>query len=151
MKVVLDTNVLIRAHAPPSLAARLLLATRHPLHHLVLSREILVEVVRVLRYPRFQRIYGHTDQELLEYKQYLESVAELVDLGIPYSAPLRDPSDLMVLPTAEVGRADLIVTADPDFYDAPILRYREARKIDVCTERMALARLSGNLESNDHP
>jgi putative PIN family toxin of toxin-antitoxin system len=140
LRVVLDTNVLIRAHTPPSIAAQLLVATRRP-HRLVISNEILVEVVRVLRYPRFQKIYGHTDQELLGYRQYLQSVAESVELQVPYAAPLRDASDLMVLQTADVGRADLLVTADPDFYGAAVLRYCEARHIDVCDERMALARL----------
>jgi putative PIN family toxin of toxin-antitoxin system len=98
-------------------------------------------MIRVLRYPRFHRLYRHSDQELLEYRQFLESVAEIVELNIPYVAPLRDSSDLMVLQTADEGDADLLVSADPDFYDAAVLRFCEERGIDVCTERMALALL----------
>ena len=98
-------------------------------------------MVRVLRYPRFQRLYGFTDEELLDQRQRLASAADIVELGIVYVAPLRDASDLMVLQTADVGRADLLVSADPDFYDDAVLRYCEERGIDVCTERMALARL----------
>jgi hypothetical protein len=56
-------------------------------------------------------------------------------------APIRVPSDLMVLQTADIGRADLLVSADPDSYDAAVRRFCEERGIDVCTERMALARL----------
>jgi putative PIN family toxin of toxin-antitoxin system len=142
LRVVLDTNVLIRAHERGSSRARGVLNALHqPAHKLIVSNELLKEVVRVLRYPRFQNIYGLSEQALFDYKQYLETVGECVGLDIPYSAPLRDPSDLMVLQTADVGRADLLVTADPDFYDAAVLRYCEARHIDVCDERMALARL----------
>jgi putative PIN family toxin of toxin-antitoxin system len=124
-----------------SRARVVLAALRGPAHKLLVSNELLTEVVRVLRYPRFQRLFGMSELKLFEYRQYLGTIGQCVELGIPYSASLRDASDLMVLHTAEVGRADLIVTADPDFYDAAVLRYCEARKIDVCTERMALARL----------
>ena len=142
MKVVLDANVLIRAHDVRSSRARAVLNALHsPAHKLVVSNELLNEVVRVLRYPRFQFLFGLSEQRLLEYRQYLEAVGHSVELGIPYSAPIRDASDLCVLQTADEGLADLLVTADPDFYDAEVLRFCEARKIDVCTERMALARL----------
>lgn len=107
----------------------------------MVSNELLSEVIRVLRYPRFQKRYAFSESELLRYRHYLERVAIVITLGPLYVAPLRDPSDLIVLQTAEVGRADLLVTADPDFYDAAVLRFCEARGIDVCTESMALARL----------
>jgi putative PIN family toxin of toxin-antitoxin system len=152
LRVVLDTNVLLRAHdRRPSRARALLDAVQRNPHRLVLSSEILVEMVRVLRYPRFQQLYGFTDEDLLTQRQRLESTADMVDLNCSYVAPLRDPSDLMVLQTADEGDADLLVTADPDFYDDAVLCFCQERGIDVCTERMALARLSGNLESNDHP
>jgi predicted nucleic acid-binding protein len=97
--------------------------------------------MRVLRYPRFKERYGYADEDLLRYRQFLESVAYIVLLSPAYYAPLRDLSDLAILQTADVGQAELLVTADPDFYEAPVLRYCEARRIDVCTEAMALRRL----------
>ena len=65
-------------------------------HRLVLSNEIIVEVTKVLRYPDFQRLYGLSESDLLEYSQLLQSISDLVILDPRYRAPLRDPSDLVV-------------------------------------------------------
>jgi hypothetical protein len=43
-------------------------------HTLVLSNEIIVEVIKVLRYPKFQSLYGLKESDLLEYSQFLQSV-----------------------------------------------------------------------------
>lgn len=43
-------------------------------HHLVTSNELLAEVTKVLRYPRFQALYGLTDADLFEYTQFLRRV-----------------------------------------------------------------------------
>ena len=134
MRVVLDTTVLIRAHGKHrTLAKRLLGHVLQDPHRLVLSNEIIVEVTSVLRYPKFQRLYGLSESELLEYSQFLQSVANVVVLNSQYSAPLRDANDLAVLQTADRGRADALCTSDGDFYGA--------RGIDVCDEVSLLARL----------
>ena len=52
-----------------------------------------------------------------------------------YRAPLRDPTDLIVLQTAEQGEADdVLCTLDSDFYDQVALLYCAARGIEVCDE-----------------
>ena len=129
MRVVLDTNALVRAHIRSSSRARKLLD------------EILVELTKVLRYPKFQLLYGLSESDLLEYVQFLQSVAHVVILDPQYRAPLRDPNDLMVLQTAERGEADILCTYDLDFYDPRILSYCAARGIEVCEERTLLLRL----------
>lgn len=88
MRVVLDTNTLVRAHGRRSTQARRLFD--EPLqsgHHLVTSNEILAEVTKVLRYPRLQALYSLTDSDLLEYTQFLQSVSHLVVLDSRYHAP----------------------------------------------------------------
>ena len=66
-------------------------------HTLVLSNEMIVEVIRVLRYPHFQTLYGLTEEELLEYAQYLQTMADLVICDPQYRAPvLRDPGEMHV-------------------------------------------------------
>ena len=110
-------------------------------HDLILSNEILAEVTKVLRYPRFQTMYGLTDADLLEYAQFLRSVSDVVTLDPNYRAPLRDPDDLIVLQTAERGEADILCTNDGDFYDPTILSYCAARGIEVCDELTLLERL----------
>jgi putative PIN family toxin of toxin-antitoxin system len=104
LRVVLDTNALIRAHGRSSTQARRLLEELlESGHHLIASNEILAEVTKVLRYPRFQALYGLKEVDLLEYMQFLQSVSHVVTLDPRYHAPLRDPNDLVVLQTAELG------------------------------------------------
>jgi predicted nucleic acid-binding protein len=54
---------------------------------------ILAEVTKVLRYPRFQALYGLTESDLLNYIQFLQSISHVVNLDPQYHAPLRDPND----------------------------------------------------------
>ena len=143
MRIVLDTNVLVRAHDRSSAQARNLLEEllKHG-HQLVLSNEILAEVTKVLRYPRLQTLYSLTEADVLEYAQFLQSVAHIVILDPQFRAPLRDPTDLIVLQTAERGEADTLCTHYADFYDQRILSYCIARGIEVCHESTLLERLA---------
>ena len=145
MKIVLDTTVLIRAHSRSgALARRLLHEILEGDHRLVLSNEIITEAVRVLRYPRFQDLYGLTDTDLLDYSQFLQNVADIVILDPRYRAPLlRDPNDIHVLQTAELGEADILCTHDSDFIeDEALLAFCATRGIEVCTERVLLMKLA---------
>ena len=110
-------------------------------HTLLLSNEIIVETTRVLRYPRLQRLYALTDDELYDYAQFLQDVSQIVVLGHSYFAPLRDPNDLDVMQTADRGDADVLCSNDGDFHDAAIIAFCAARGIDVCHEAALLARL----------
>lgn len=142
MRIVLDTNILIRGHHRiPSLPRRLLNSLLDSDHRLIISNDLLAEVTRELRYPRFQKLYGLTDAELIQYVQFLQSVSTLVALDPGYLAPIRDPYDLIVLQTAEKGGADLLCTSDRDFYDPIVLAYCAARGIEVCREEDLWARL----------
>ena len=95
----------------------------------------------MLRYPRLQALHRLTDADLLDYAQFLQSVAHIVILDPQYRAPLRDPTDLIVLQTAEHGEADILCTHDADFYDRTILSYCAARGIEICREPTLLDRL----------
>ena len=65
-----------------------------------------------------------------------------VTLDPQYRAPRRDPTDLIVLQTAEQGEADdVLCTLDSDFYDQVALLYCAARGIEVCDEFTLLQRL----------
>ncbi len=144
MRIVLDTNVLIRAHArAPTLARRLLNEIAACGHTLALSNEIIAEVVKVLRDPKLRSKYGLTDTELLVYAQVLQSAADLVILDVRYAAPLRDPADWAVLQTADRGEADVLCTYDAGFYDTAVLLFCSERGIDVCDELSLVSRLMG--------
>jgi len=113
-------------------------------HTLLLSNEIIIETIQVLRYPRLQKRFALTDDELYDYAQFLRQVSQTVILSQPYHAPLRDVDDLDVLQTAERGAADVLCTNDKDFHDDPaVLGYCAARGIEVCYEIDLLTRLVG--------
>ena len=145
MKIVADATVLIRAHnRSKAIARRLLHDILERGHRLVLSNEMINEVIRVLRYPHFQNLYGLTEADLLEYAQFLQEVSDIVILDPQYRAPfMRDPNDTDVLQTAERGEADILCTHDGDFYDEAVLSFCATRGIEVCTEKTLVARLAG--------
>lgn len=143
MRVTPDANILVRAHPRSrSTGRKLLVALIERGHTLLLSNEIIAETVKVLRYPRLQKRFGLTDEELYDYAQFLRQVSQTVILSQPYQAPLRDPDDLDVLQTAERGAADVLCSNDKDFHDDPVIvGYCAARGIEVCYEDTLLARI----------
>jgi len=82
MRIVFDTNILVRAHANARGPARelLLLVTATPAHKLLLSPFLLQELERVFGYPRVRKSTRLTDDETSEYLRYLRSreVSELM-------------------------------------------------------------------------
>lgn len=86
-------------------------------------------------------LYRFSDSALLQYAQYLQSTSDLVIRDPLYTAPIRDPGDLMVLQTAERGRAQLLCIHDRDFWDDAVVSYCAMRGIEVCDDATALARL----------
>jgi putative PIN family toxin of toxin-antitoxin system len=111
VRVFLDTNVLVSAHATRGLCRdvlRLILA-----EHTLLSAEVvLVEVERVLttkfRLPPnvVQEVIASLREHHIEPRP--ESIGDLV---------VRDPDDAWVLASALAARADVLVTGDPDLLD----------------------------------
>src|SRR5207249_4202415 len=79
LRIVLDATVLVRAHPRSrSRARKALNAVLEGHHTLLLSNEIMVETTRVLRYPRLQKLYALTDDELYDYAQFLQEVSQMV-------------------------------------------------------------------------
>lgn len=75
MRIVLDTNILVRANpkvAPAGLARDLLLTIVSANEHtLILSSAILVEVRRVLNYPHLQSRWPLTEEMIAQYADVL--------------------------------------------------------------------------------
>jgi putative PIN family toxin of toxin-antitoxin system len=141
LRVVLDATVLVRAH-PRSISTgrNLLNALLEERHTLVLSNAIVAETIRVLRYPGLQKLHALTDEQLYDYAQFLKEASDIVTVGPPYHAPLRDANDLDVIQTAERGDADVLCSNDGDFHEPGIVAWCAARGINVCAEN-ALFRL----------
>src|SRR5450759_1400124 len=109
MRIVLDTNILVRANAKAKGPARelLLLIVNSPEHVLLLSPFLLKELERVFDYGRVRTATKLTDLEVAEYLSYIIA-REVSEIIFPGPAPRVVPSDAHGAPvvhTAVVGRA----------------------------------------------
>ncbi len=106
-RVVLDTNVLVSAYLGGKLEGILQLF-RQGRYRLLLSEEIFVEYLAVLKRPKFQ----------LEQRDINSLIALLLSKGEFISIPIRleiitaDPSDNKFLEAAVAGKADVVVSGD---------------------------------------
>ncbi|HXA50906.1 MAG TPA: putative toxin-antitoxin system toxin component, PIN family [Candidatus Acidoferrum sp.] len=118
MRVVLDTNILIRANPtvlPERLARDLLVTVLSGPHVLVLSEAILTEVRRVMAYPRVQARWPLSTQAIERYTSFLRESCSLADLPQSFPAVVSDPDDDLVLQTAIAGTADVLCSHDGAF------------------------------------
>src|ERR1022692_521650 len=138
MRIVLDTNILVRANAKSKGPARelLLLIVNSPEHVLLLSPFLLKELERVFNSNRFGAATKLTDEEVAEYLGYIRARA-VSEIIFPGPAPRIVPSDAdddPVVHTAVVGRADVLCTLHRDFSHASVLEYCKARGVLVGSE-----------------
>jgi putative PIN family toxin of toxin-antitoxin system len=76
MRIVLDTNVLVRANIKVQGPARnLLLKIAYGDHAIITSPFLLREVERALAYPRLQKLWRLTLQDIQEHVQFLEKIS----------------------------------------------------------------------------
>jgi putative PIN family toxin of toxin-antitoxin system len=118
VRIVLDTNILVRANpkaSPQGLARDLLMTIVLGPHVLVLSSAILAEVERVLAYPHVQARWPLTREAIEQYLVFLEAAGVVVELPEDTPAVVSDPDDDPILQTAIVGRADILCTLDEAF------------------------------------
>lgn len=142
MRVLLDTNVLVRAITRPAGPAReLVLRIRDGHHTLLLSRLLLDELQRVLSYPRVQAKTTITAEEAMTFRETLAGFAELVDVPSPSPALSTDPNDNAIIQAAVVGRADVLCTLDRHFYDGAVVAYCQGHGVRVLGDVELLAAL----------
>lgn len=142
MRIVLDSNVLVRAFTsesgPASALLELFIGSAHTL---VLSNEILAELSRVLRYSRFIVALLQSEEEVFAFNERLRMIAVIVTVNPLTPAPIRDPRDADVLRTAIHGGARILCTCDRDFYEPPASVFLASRGIEVLTDTELLKRL----------
>ena len=88
MRIVLDTNILVRANAKARGPARELLQVivASPDHVLLLSPFLLQELERVFSYERVRESSKLTDEEIAEYLSYLRACPVLPRRGRAWDA-----------------------------------------------------------------
>jgi putative PIN family toxin of toxin-antitoxin system len=98
---------------------------------ILISGEMLVELARVLRYPRLRVRYNLTEADLYDYVQFLRQACEFVAPDTSLAVPIRDAADIAVVQTAVAGEAELICTVDADFYEPAITRFLSQAGIKI--------------------
>jgi predicted nucleic acid-binding protein len=110
MRVVLDSNILVRANplvSPFGPARDLLLTIARGPHILVLSTAILIEVHRVLNYPSVQAKWPLGEDAIDRYLTFLEAAGIVVELPGTFPAVVTDPDDDPIVQTATRCRSAL--------------------------------------------
>ena len=133
MRIVLDTNILVRAAGDENgLAGKLLQLIAPGPHVLLISQHILGEVSRVLAYSRLQARWRLTPERIDEFAARLAALAEIVHSPTaPRKLVLADPDDDAIVHTALSGRADVLCTRDVHFSHPDVLQFCARHSIQV--------------------
>lgn len=111
LRIVVDTNIWIRALLGGSFSLPVLQALYDNQFTLIISDPLLAELREVLQRPRLKKAIDDFDvQELLEQIEWRGVFVNLETIP----PRCRDPKDQPVLGTAIDGQADAIVTGDDD-------------------------------------
>lgn len=139
MRIVLDTNQLVRALMRPPQLATFVMSWEGRRFTVVCSRPLLNEYAFVLQRPEIaELIYPELRRIFLARLQY-----DLVMVDIPEDLPAicRDPSDDKLIATALYGEVDYLVTADADLRTAAVSRILLQQNIAVLSMDELIARL----------
>ena len=125
MKIVLDANVVIAAFASRGLCESVVELCLHS-HEIVLSEELLEEIVRNLRQKI--KLPGNIVEDI---SKLLREQASMVS-SVPLAAEVcRDPDDVKILGLAVAANADYIVTGDKD-----LLVLKKFQGVPIVTPRL---------------
>ncbi len=118
IKAVLDTNLFVSALIGGQVKP-VLEAWKARKFELVVSEELLAELLDVLHRPKFNRFFSEADVRALG-----GLILERAEFVIPKRHFLlsRDPKDNFLLDIAYASKAQFLVTGDRDFLDDDVLK-----------------------------
>jgi len=142
MRIVLDTNILVRANIKTQGPARnLLLKIAYGDHVLIASPFLLREVERALAYPRLQELWRLSLKDIQEHLQFLVRISELVHPVIGAPVVLTDPNDDPVVYAAVYGQPDVLCTLDRDFFEPEVVAFCRNPGISILNDVELLQKL----------
>ncbi|MCB9077855.1 MAG: putative toxin-antitoxin system toxin component, PIN family [Anaerolineaceae bacterium] len=130
LRIVLDTNQLVKALMRPPELATFMMAWDSKRFTVLCSPELLKEYQLVLNYPEIANLIY---PELLRaFQSHLIHDFEIIDLPqIPQLC--RDPDDDKVIATALYGRADYLLTEDQDLKTDVLIKLFGETGIQIAT------------------
>ncbi len=140
-RIVLDTNIIVRAVATPTgLASELLSRAISDQNLLCTSNYMLAELDRVLHYPRFRKIHGLPDSDIDDFVRSIQQVAHVIEVDIAKAIRVtRDKDDDPVVETALGTRADYLCTVDKDLLTAGVVEHCKAHNVEVISDVSLIA------------
>lgn len=146
MRIVLDSNILLRAIISPGGPARAVYQLIQRPHVLVTSMPLLADLGDALRYPRARRRHRHDDAEIDRLVLNIYKVSTYISLPAVRTLPgvCRDPDDDWIIDTAIVGQADVLCTCDNDLFDPVVIRHCQSHGVEVMRDPDLLVRLRAN-------
>lgn len=144
MRILLDTNLLVRAAITPEGLARKILdhIGKKDEHVLILSAHLLSEVADVLSRPRIRARWPLSADEIQKYCQYLSAAGQEVKIQ-PLPPVISDPKDQAVIEAAVSGEANTICTSDAHFFKSPAAEFLAERGIAVLSDVDLIVVLEG--------
>jgi putative PIN family toxin of toxin-antitoxin system len=144
LRILLDTNILIRAAISTGVPARRILnhIIANPEHTLIVSSYLLGEVAEVLTRTRISARYQLSREAIDHYSDLLANFG-----GATYESSLQsaicDPKDQSIIEAAVHGRADIICTTDKHFYTSPAKEFLNVRGVVVLRDEQLIRLLEG--------
>jgi len=142
MRIVLDTNILVRAaNGLPRLASELFAQCTAPPHRVIVSEFLLAEVDRALRYPRVRAVHGLDDAGI---EQFVTEVRHAAEIIVPEPTPMpvtTDPDDDAIVALAAEGRATILCTRDRHLTTPDVASFCHSLGIEVVSDLELLQRL----------
>jgi hypothetical protein len=115
IRAVVDTNTLISGIISPlGASAQIVRRWQRGDFLLVTSPALLVELRRVLHYPRVADRLGWSDDERLQFMKNFQTLAVITPGELELPGLTRDPKDDPVVACAVEGEAEVIVSGDQD-------------------------------------
>lgn len=132
LKAVIDTSVMLSvAFAREGLAKELKGMIAEDAFQLILSKEILAELYRVIHYPRILKLFKPKKEDIDEFVGLIIEKAVMTQSHYTLHKIKEDPTDDMFLGAALEGKADFIVSRDPHLRN--LKQFQGVHIIDVKT------------------
>ena len=144
MRVVLDTNLIVRAAGGRGgLGHQLFLLAISEPHRLLLSHSLYAEIRKVMHYPHLRALHGLDDLEIQSFLDHLVMHSEQVNVSSVTVGPLvgLDPTDDAILLAAVAGSADAIGTKNRHFFAPDVLQFAHLHGIRILDDAELIVEL----------
>lgn len=146
MKILFDTNVLVRAATRPDGAAYAAVHLSLELGHIPVGSPFLFdEVQRVLDYPRVQALIRATETERIAFFELIRAATEIHDPQGTESAITTDPDDEPIAALAIESGAQILCTLDRHFHNPTTKAKLEGNGVRILTDVELLRELKGEV------